>query len=816
MQDIVHAWRVYRTTPVASLFAVLVLAIALAFFAAFLSLLADLIPGAHTGFRTPASLVSPVVRMPEHTNPVPMSVVDQLEQRVSGLHAVAGAFSRSVEWVEGTRTEPLEVEAVTKSFFSGLQPRLALGRGIAPEQHHAEGLAEVVISHDLWQQRFGGDPGVLGREIELQVTPFAATDEDERVSLGRHRVVGVAHPRLDGVTPAGADAWLATERLLPVLMEGMPDVMNTESMYLLRMFARRAPGRSITSIENELVSRHDDGQIERFRLPDDGRWRVYSGITWNPVEQRELMQQVGLFLVVSLLVVAVAGANVSQFLLARSPGRRRELGVRMTVGAPRRRLRRQLLTEAAVLVAAALTVAVLLALWLVVLLQELAFLESSLWGEVSLFDWRMLGAVLLVAAATVALVSLAPIAGLKRIGVFQATRRISARASPYQRAGGAVQVAVAGVVSAVALAFGLHLHDLGTRDPGWSPTGLVEVVPEVRGVVMASSRPDAVQGRRARYREALLGIPGIEQVAFGTPVPAGQRGMVIAASLRLPERPGESVKVVRTVADPGYAELLDLELLHGRWPAPDSEAGVVINRALAEVVFDRTDVVGEVLPGPNGDGGIGTKPIVGVVEDVRFKHPGKPDEPRVYEPYGPLAGTEQILLRTNLPLEELRAEITALNEAGTLDFELGSIARLADNLRRLMAPDRARLQMSALAAIVVVVLALVGFYATQRFLVDAGRREYAILAAIGAGPRALRRMVLSRGLWLAAPGLAIAAPSGYIALEWLEQDFLPVGMPTLVIVSAVTVALAAMLVLATLGPARRAASTAPAEQLRDE
>jgi putative ABC transport system permease protein len=815
-QDIIHALRLYRGTPLASVLAVLVLGTALAFLTAFLSLYAELMPRNHPGFEQASELVTPAVQMAENRASFSLPVVEQFEERISGLDQVAGLFRLSVEILEADGIEELNAEAVTRSFFSGLQPRLALGRGIAAEQHDPDGLPEVVISYALWQRSFGGSPNVLGREIELQGPPFISTSEDDHISFGRHRIVGVADRRMHGPWGGNIDAWLAAERVLPMLLTEMPMQIGVESMSIFRMLARSAPQRSIASIESEIVSRYEDGQIENYTLPRDGRWRVYAGVNPNPEEQERLRRQVGLFLLVSILVVVVAGANVGQFLLARAPGRRRELGIRQSVGAPMRRLRRQLLIEAAVLVVAALAAGILMSLWLVVLLQELAFLKSSQWGNVTMLDWRVMGAVALVATVTVLLVSLAPIAGLKRIGVMGATRSVSARASLFQRTGGALQVCVAGIVSCVALGFGAYLADLTARDPGWNPDNLVHIIPQIRGVIISSdTTEDTNRLRRENYRQVLLAIPGVEDVGFGAPVPAGRRSMSMTSSVPLPDQPGESVDIARTATDDGFPRVLGMRVLHGDWPGPEETSGYVINRLAAETLFGRVDAVGLVFPG-TPTRGLEAGPVVAVVGDTVFGHPREPDQPRMYESGGPFASMESILLKTRLSTEEVRQELDRLIERGDLEIEVGSIDRLSDRVDEMLAPDRARMQMSALAASVVVFLALIGFYGTQRFLVEAGKREYAILAALGAGPKRLRRMVLNRGLLLGLPGLVFAAPLSYIALAWLKQDFLPESVPSLALVVAVTIALAGLLVLATAGPARRAANLAPAEQLRED
>lgn len=816
--DLLHAWRVHRATPVASSIAVVVLGIALGFMTAFLSLFTDLLPQSHRGFEDAEAIVTPVVQMSEHANPVNTRFLERAGDEVSGFAAVAGVNGNQIEWREGTRVESLSAETVTRGFFGGLRPRLALGSGIAAEDHREDGASVAVISHALWQRRFGGRPDVLDREIDLFAEAMGS-DDDEPVDVGAYRIVGVAHPDMTGTFDSDADLWLPAEQFMPKRLTGRLASMGLGNMVMFRALARIAPDRSLESVQRELTAAHANGRFDGLGIPaDDVRMLLYPGATQDPGRQAEARRQVGLFALVGLLVVIVAGANVGLFLLARAPGRKRELGIRLAVGAPMKRLRRQLLVESALLVAAATLVGIVLALWMMVGFQDLAFLDGARFNGVSLLDWRVLAGVVGVASFATLLVSLAPIAGLKRLGVIGATRQVRARPGVFQRFGGALQIAIAGVVACVALGFVLYLMDLRSRDLGYSTDDLVVISPAFGGTVFSSDSGtgERTRVRRERQRNTLLQIPGVEAVAFGAPVPAGQVGMTFSFRLSPPDRPDQNISVALASADPAFPALLDLRVLHGRWPDAGDDAGHVINRALAEAVFGHVDVVGEVLPPGQGPGMGEPRPVVAVVENVFFDHPENPDEPRIYSESTFMSGNDRILLKTRLPLDTLRRELNRLIEAGELEIEIQFLFRPRDRFREILAPDRGRLYLSGLAALTALALALFGFYGIQRFLVDAGRREFAILAAIGAGPKRLRRRVIGTGLLLGLPGLIFAGPLGYLALAALKPEFLPESVPALAIVVFVLVALAALLVVTSLAPARRAAGIAPAAQLRED
>ncbi|MEX0915673.1 MAG: FtsX-like permease family protein, partial [Wenzhouxiangellaceae bacterium] len=351
-----------------------------------------------------------------------------------------------------------------------------------------------------------------------------------------------------------------------------------------------------------------------------------------------------------------------------------------------------------------------------------------------------------------------------------------------------------------------------------STDDLVVITPSFSGPVFSADSADAerTRVRRERQREVLLQIPGVEAVAFGVPVPAGQVSATFSFRLSPPDRPDREIRVALASADRVFPEMLDLRVLHGRWPDVGDASGHVVSRALAEAVFGHVDVVGEVLPSIQGPGLSEPKPVVAVVENVFFAHPEKPDDPRIYSESTFFSDNDRILLKTRLPLGTLRPELDRLIEAGDLEIDIAHFFRPRDRFRELLAPDRGRLYLSMLAAATALALALFGFYGIQRFLVDAGRREFAILAAIGAGPKRLRRRVIGTGLLLGLPGLVFAGPLGYLGLAALKPEFLPDSTPALAIVLFVVVALAVLLVLTSLAPARRAAAIAPAAQLRED
>src|SRR5690606_21160436 len=209
--------------------------------------------------------------------------------------------------------------------------------------------------------------------------------------------------------------WLPIERGLPItLPPGLANQPNFLRSFTARGIARLKPGSSIEAAPNELTARFAD---EAFLQQRAGmKYEVIDRIVQNIFVQRSTEKQLRMFLIGSALLALVAAANVSLFLLARAPGRRRELGIRMAVGAPLRRLARQLTSEASVLVVFAAAFGLFLSVWLADYLRNTTFLRQAQWRDVTLLDWRVLAIVGAFLAVLTLLISLAPISGLKRLG----------------------------------------------------------------------------------------------------------------------------------------------------------------------------------------------------------------------------------------------------------------------------------------------------------------------------------------------------------------------------------------------------------------
>jgi hypothetical protein len=469
-----------------------------------------------------------------------------------------------------------------------------------------------------------------------------------------------------------------------------------------------------------------------------------------------------------------------------------------------RRLARQLATEAGLLVIIAATLGLVGSVWLSLYLRGLAFLRQAEWREITLLDWRVLALAGSVLALLTLLVSLAPILGLKRLGIATASRQIAARASLAQRLAGFAQIAVAGMLGGAAIAFGWYLGALLFGDPGFTTSDRYLFQTFAQGDAQAETRIIEL----GRWRDAAASIPGVTAVAFGNPIP-GTEGNGSATRIPDPGDRSSEIEVFTGALDRAFVDVLGLELVYGRAPEANETDVVVVNETLARRLFGRDNVVGERMPA-----GLPPGEVIGVLEDMSFGHPAAPARPYVFRARSGSASLTGIIA-ADLPAAELQQALARI-QATDLPMPISALRPLSLLRNELIAADRARGLLTIVTASLVVLLAAFGFYGTQRYLVAAGRREYAIRASLGAGPRSIGRLVVRRGLALGLPGLIAGALMAFIIVAWLRDEFVPRTVSPSLVTAWVVAGLVLLMLVASLTPAREARRIQPAPLLRED
>jgi predicted permease len=804
-----HAVRLYARTLRGSLVAILALALGMAFAGAFLSLYVDLVLRPDPGFQDSRRITTIGQQIGEYLLGMPYEVVERMSDEMTSIEAAAtvGAITTIVE----SASEPITTGLVSSEFFTGLRPHLVFGRGFSAEDHDREAAPVVVLSYRYWQQQFDADASVIGTVLDISRNPGMHYEGDEpEQDSAQFRIVGVMAQTLPRVGQIEPRIWLPLERVWPLFLGTAASLQQGMGS---ATYVRRAPGVSTAVVANELLALYDSPDAFANQFPVT-QLDAIDGIVGNISVQRETRRQLEMFLAGSLLLAIVAGANVSLFLLARAPGRRRELGIRMAVGAPLTRLACQLAMEAGLLVVLGGLLGLLGSIWLSTIVPSLDMLRDAEWDRVTLFDWRVLGLFGLLLLVIGTLVSLAPIMGLKRLGIAESSRQVSARASLAQRLAGTVQLGVAAVIGAAAIVFGWHLSLMMFGNAGYEMADryLVEGSSDFTPVNYADYSLSL-----ANRREAILAIPGVTAVAFGYPVPARQSGGGFPARISNPTESEKPVEAYYGVVSRPFVELLGLRLLRGRAPEEDETADVVVvNQALARSLWGHDDVVGERLP-PNNNFGDQGGDVIGVLEDLSFEHPSATVPPFVFTTL--VNGSPRDLLtiiEAELMASELHQALDQLVSTGVLEMTVQGIRPLSSLRNDTLSNDRVRTFLIMGAAAIVVFLVAIGFYGTQHYLVAAGRREYAIRGALGAGPRAIGQSVLRGGILMSLPGLVAGGMLAFIAVTWSLDEYVsrqisPVGVTLWVVIGLVVLVLAA-----SLGPARRAMRTQPAPLLRED
>lgn len=810
------ALRLYLRTPISSVIAVGVLAVGIAFVTALLSLYVDLALRPFRGIQDSDGLVTIAY---VNGSLLRFDFTERMSEEVTSLESVVG-IRRMENLPLGRDGERVTVEYASRGFFDGIRPQLALGRGFDPSEHDRYAEPVVVISDRYWRERYDRDPAVLG-----ETTEFVPPQPSEAGPVPTEfRIVGVMAPELRGLTGDDIDVWVPFERILPFIAPGDYEATRAESY--LHSFGRLRRGVTAEALVREIQARYDE-YAEARGFPADSRIDAVNGIVRDTGVHRDAERQLQLFLAAGVLLALVAAANTSLFLLARAPGRRRELAIRMSLGARLARLAKQLLNEAGLLVVAGALLGLLVSVWLASFLRSLAFLNRATWRDVTLLDWRVLSLVGIFLVVLTLLVSLAPILALKRVSLAPSSRLGAVRVTLWQRLAGTVQISIAGVLGGAAIAFVWFLVPIVFGDPGYQIENRYSVAflsSAFYGRATTRSPQIAVIDA-AQQREVIEALPGVRGVTLSDLAPGQMQGRLQERQVRDPRDPSRETPIGYVRIDSEFVDVLGLKLLYGRVPTEDEIGASLVNRALARRFFEHDDVVGERLE-VSGAANPGTEvaadprtEIVGVLEDLSFLHPAAAIEPTLFRnlPPPPRLVVFTGVIESLLGAAELQRQLQARFDSGELALgQPNVVIPVGDFRERNIAPDRARGLLTLSTAILVVILAAFGLYGTQHYLVSAARHEYAIRVALGATPGVLVRLVVRRGLVLGLPGLVLGTPLAFIAVAWLRDHFLSRQISPAVVTIGVALGLTLLMLVASLGPARLARHADPAQALRDD
>jgi putative ABC transport system permease protein len=699
--------------------------------------------------------------------------------------------------------ETLLCLASDASYYDVLGVFPAIGRGFLPEEVRPGSEKVVIVSHSLWQRRFGGDPGLLGSDIRLDGEA--------------HRVVGIL-PR-GFVHPAQIGNATPIELHLPVVYP--PEVLERRTEHLSRVVGRLARGASVERAAEQLES---VSLALAGRFPESNRnVRARIALLRDDVV-RSVRTSVLLMQGAVAFVLLIACVNLANLMLVRALGRSREVAVRVALGAGRSRVVREVLAEASVLALVGGTIGVGLAQATLRLLVAFAPAGTPRLGDVAI-DGRALLFGFGLAALTALLFGLLPALHASQVRPHESLKAVerSLLSGAARRWGGILTAAEVALALVLLLGGGLLLRSLARLEA--VPLGFeTERVLALKIILPASRYPDAPS--RLRFFETLeervRTLPGVERVAFANALPLrGGWGTGIFLEGAPQESGVRPLDVDSQAVSPDYFATLGMSLLRGRaLAASDREGGPavgVVNEEFARRALGGRDPIGRRLRRGREMPWI---EIVGVVSDLR--RDGKASELRP-QLYIPAAQTQLYPVRLSDLAVRASGEPKALvrvvqEQVWALDAEqaVSRVMTLAETLDASLATRRFTAALLAGFAGVALLLSLVGIYGVAAYAVSRRTAEIGLRMALGARPGQVGRMVVRESFVKIGAGVAI----GLMLAAWLSRflatllfEVMPTDPPTFV---AVALGLAAVAAAATLLPALRASRVDPTVALRCE
>jgi predicted permease len=735
-----------------------------------------------------------------------------VRERATTLEGVYALDLEPVPISLGGRAEAEHVYGtlVSGNYFSVLGTRAVAGRLIEDRDDVTVGGHPVtVISHELWERRFAADPNIVGQTISLNSHPFT--------------VIGIAPRGFQGTTLIKPDVWVSLSMLVEAMPRETADMLNSRRASWLIMGGRLKEGVAIQQAQSEMTAIAAALQRE---FPDDYRERgiAVAGTAIIPGRINVVTAFMGLLMVIVGLVLLIACVNVAGMMLARAAARRREVAVRLAIGAGRGRLVRQLMTEAVLVFAAGGVIGVIVSPLLTSLLMALLpHLPFPVVLAVAT-DWRVLafaGSLMLVTAV---LSGLAPALQASRGELLPALKTEGLDSGPRKlRLRSAFVVGQVTMSLLLVVAAGLFLRALqhaANIQPGFDQEH-VDVATLDLSLAVYRDESGGLFLREVVQR--LGAMPGVESatVTADLPLDGGRMGF---GGLRVPGMVGpdgrDGLDADWNAVEPGFFRTLKIRLVSGRDFTERDARGAplvaIVNEALARRAWPNRDAVGQRLLADVGERDAQTLTVVGVASDAKLVSLGGAVEPYIYVPMSQRYISRLSLLVRRTSDASAVPQIRSLLREMNPNLPLTEALPLSEVTAIGLVPQRIAASVAGSLGLVGLILAALGIYGVTAYAVSGRTREIGIRIALGADEGRVLRFVLRQGLMLAGIGVTIGvllAGAGSTLIESLLFGVRPLDPATFF---GTCLLFALVTLAATYIPARRATKVDPMVALRSE
>ena len=808
-QDVRYSLRMLAKAPGFTLIVIVTLALGIGANTTIFTWINSALLNPVPGISKPAELLSVTTGKPGDPYGFTYPDFDTLSHAQKSFSGMAACWFAEMSLTGTGKPERIWGMVTSASYFDVLGVRPILGRGFLPSDDDKPGGAPVaVISYRLWQSHFGANPALVGQEIQIDEHSFT--------------VVGVAPPAFQG-----SQTGVRTDIYVPVMMVGqvMPgsDVLHNRSDYTFLVFGRLKPGVSAAQAQEELtllIKREAKIYPEEHK----GKETVTVYPLWrNPWGLNSFLSTLlPMLMAIAGLVLLLACANVANLMLVRSVGRRREIAIRMSLGASRWRLVRQLLVESLMLAMAGGAVALLITFWTAgTLMSFLPTEDIPLWLEMRT-DRTVLFATLVISMFTGVIFGILPALRSSNVAPISVLKEDTGSASGGLRK---ARLASGLVVAQISLSLlllicaGLFIRSVRSAQQIYPGFNSHNVLIATYDLFTAGYTPATGMEFHRQVIAKLEAIPGVQSVALTSRVPLGFDN---ASTSVVPEgyvsQSNESMETQVAVVTPNYLNTLQIPLVKGRdFSSEDVKASqrvAIVSEAFVNRYWPHQEALGKQV---NSDLTHEWFTVVGVTRDMKVKSLNEKPTPFLYLPlYQGYRSEMMINVRVaGDPLLAGKAVEQAVRELNS-DVGVFDVVTLEKRQKFSSFPQRIAGTFVGAFGLLALVLAAVGIYGVTAYTTRQRTHEIGIRVALGASKKDIFHLVLGHGLRLTLIGVGLGLAVSFALTRYLSSLLLGVNSTDAITFSTVAAILCAVALFACFIPTRRAMRVDPMVALHYE